>query len=219
MPHVRRALLPGLVLLGLALTRGRARRAHRRPIWSSPDGCTTCGSASRASGTSSPSRPRRPPSCSPSTRPPTGTSGPLRLRHRDLKQSWCVRVNGRDVACLPPDEADTISYLADSARHADGRPQRAANLQPRHRAGRRADRRGDRHRPAQGRGDGGSHGGRLGARAAGRTGGAEPHHGRRRARHAGVARQRDGRDARGEAGRGLQPPPAPRGCSCPRAGT
>src|SRR6187402_340032 len=36
----------------------------------------------------------------------------LRLRHRDLKQSWCVRLNGRDVACLPPDEADTISYLA-----------------------------------------------------------------------------------------------------------
>ena len=35
----------------------------------------------------------------------------LRLRHRDLKQSWCVQVNGRDVACLPPDEADTISYL------------------------------------------------------------------------------------------------------------
>ena len=44
----------------------------------------------------------------------------LRLRHRDLKQSWCVRVNGREVACLPPDEADTISYLADSARHAAG---------------------------------------------------------------------------------------------------
>jgi hypothetical protein len=36
----------------------------------------------------------------------------LRLRHRDLKQSWCVQVNGREVACLPPDEADTISYVA-----------------------------------------------------------------------------------------------------------
>jgi hypothetical protein len=44
------------------------------------------------------------------------SAGPLertmRLRHRDLKQSWCVRVNGRDVACLPPGDADTISYLA-----------------------------------------------------------------------------------------------------------
>jgi hypothetical protein len=36
----------------------------------------------------------------------------LRLRHSDLKQSWCVQVNGRAVACLPPDETDTISYLA-----------------------------------------------------------------------------------------------------------
>jgi hypothetical protein len=36
----------------------------------------------------------------------------VRLRHRDLKQSWCVRVNDQQIACLPPDEADTISYLA-----------------------------------------------------------------------------------------------------------
>jgi len=36
----------------------------------------------------------------------------LRLRHRDVKQSWCVHVNDRQITCLPPDEADTISYLA-----------------------------------------------------------------------------------------------------------
>src|SRR4029078_3363910 len=36
----------------------------------------------------------------------------VRLRHRDVRQSWCVDVNGREIACLPPDEADTISYLA-----------------------------------------------------------------------------------------------------------
>ena len=42
----------------------------------------------------------------------SGNERTVRLRHRDLKQSWCVQVNGREVACLPPDEADTISYLA-----------------------------------------------------------------------------------------------------------
>ena len=36
----------------------------------------------------------------------------VRLRHRDVKQSWCVQANGQEIACLPPDEADTISYLA-----------------------------------------------------------------------------------------------------------
>jgi hypothetical protein len=36
----------------------------------------------------------------------------LRLRHRDLKASWCVQVNGLPIACLPPDEAGTIVYLA-----------------------------------------------------------------------------------------------------------
>ncbi len=50
----------------------------------------------------------------------------VRLRHRDVKQSWCVQVNGREIACLPPDEADTISYLAIPPGRADGRPQRAA---------------------------------------------------------------------------------------------
>ena len=42
----------------------------------------------------------------------SGSERTLRLRHRDLKQSWCVQVNGRAIACLPPDEADTISYVA-----------------------------------------------------------------------------------------------------------
>jgi hypothetical protein len=28
-----------------------------------------------------------------------------------VKLSWCLQVNGRQLACLPPDEADTISYL------------------------------------------------------------------------------------------------------------
>ena len=36
----------------------------------------------------------------------------LRLRHRDVKQSWRVQVNGHDVALLPPDEADTITFWA-----------------------------------------------------------------------------------------------------------
>ena len=128
----------------------------------------------------------------------------LRLRHRDLKQSWCVRVNGRDVACLPPDEADTISYLAvppDTLR--DGRNElriSSGGTAPddvligevtvidRPRAEVMTEATVDvsvHERP-------------------GGSGGAEPHHGGRRARHAGVARQRDGRDARGEAGRGLQ---------------
>jgi hypothetical protein len=36
----------------------------------------------------------------------------LRLRHRDVKQAWRVRINGRDIARLPADEADTVAYLA-----------------------------------------------------------------------------------------------------------
>ena len=116
-----------------------------------------------------------------------------------------VRAGERPRSRLPAARRGGHDQLSrDSTRHADGRPQRAANLQPRHRGGRRADRRSDRHRSAEGRGDGGSDGGRLGARATWRTCGAEPHHRRRRARRAGVARQRDGRDARGEAGRRLQ---------------
>ncbi len=42
----------------------------------------------------------------------SGTERTLRLRHRDLKQAWCVQLNGRRLACLPADEADTIAYLA-----------------------------------------------------------------------------------------------------------
>ena len=36
----------------------------------------------------------------------------LRLRHRDVRQTWRVGINGREIAVLPQDEADTISYLA-----------------------------------------------------------------------------------------------------------
>src|SRR5688500_13281863 len=36
----------------------------------------------------------------------------LRVRHRDLKQLWRVLVNGTEVARLPYDEADTITYWA-----------------------------------------------------------------------------------------------------------
>jgi hypothetical protein len=34
----------------------------------------------------------------------------LRLRHRDLKQSWRVVLNGNEIARLPLDEADMITY-------------------------------------------------------------------------------------------------------------
>jgi hypothetical protein len=36
----------------------------------------------------------------------------LRLRHRDVKAAWRVRINGVEVARLPADEADTVSYWA-----------------------------------------------------------------------------------------------------------
>jgi hypothetical protein len=36
----------------------------------------------------------------------------LRLRHRDLKQPWVVRLNGKEIARLPLDEADTLTYWA-----------------------------------------------------------------------------------------------------------
>jgi hypothetical protein len=36
----------------------------------------------------------------------------LRLRHRDVRQTWRVRINGLEIAVLAQDEADTISYLA-----------------------------------------------------------------------------------------------------------
>jgi hypothetical protein len=36
----------------------------------------------------------------------------LRLRHRDLKGAWRVLVNGREIARLPPEDADTISDWA-----------------------------------------------------------------------------------------------------------
>src|SRR5687767_12907468 len=34
----------------------------------------------------------------------------LRLRHRDLKQRWRVLLNGNEIAQLPLDEADMITY-------------------------------------------------------------------------------------------------------------
>lgn len=36
----------------------------------------------------------------------------LRLRHRDLKQPWLALLNGKEIARLPLDEADTITYWA-----------------------------------------------------------------------------------------------------------
>jgi hypothetical protein len=36
----------------------------------------------------------------------------LRLRHRDLKQAWRVRLNGAEIARLPFDEADMITHWA-----------------------------------------------------------------------------------------------------------
>ncbi|MGH9370562.1 MAG: CehA/McbA family metallohydrolase [Vicinamibacterales bacterium] len=38
------------------------------------------------------------------------TEHTLRLRHRDLKQPWRVLVNGKEIARLPFDEADMITY-------------------------------------------------------------------------------------------------------------
>lgn len=41
-----------------------------------------------------------------------GMEQTLRLRHRDLKQMWRVELNGKEIARLPLDEADTITYWA-----------------------------------------------------------------------------------------------------------
>ena len=43
---------------------------------------------------------------------PNAVEHTLRVRHRDLKQLWRVLVNGIEVARLPYDEADTITYWA-----------------------------------------------------------------------------------------------------------
>lgn len=40
----------------------------------------------------------------------TGGERTLRLRHRDLKQAWRVLMNGTEIARLPPDENDMITY-------------------------------------------------------------------------------------------------------------
>lgn len=34
----------------------------------------------------------------------------LRIRHRDVKQTWKVRVNDREIARLPPDENDMVTF-------------------------------------------------------------------------------------------------------------
>jgi hypothetical protein len=39
-----------------------------------------------------------------------GAEQTLRLRHRDLKQSWRVALNGEEIARLPLDEADMLTY-------------------------------------------------------------------------------------------------------------
>lgn len=36
----------------------------------------------------------------------------LRLRHRDVKQLWVMRLNGKEIGKLPQDENDTITYWA-----------------------------------------------------------------------------------------------------------
>jgi len=41
-----------------------------------------------------------------------GRERTLRLRHRDVKAAWRVQVNGREIARVPADEADTIDYWA-----------------------------------------------------------------------------------------------------------
>lgn len=39
-----------------------------------------------------------------------GGAHTLRLRHRGLKQAWRVLINGREIARLPPDENDMLTY-------------------------------------------------------------------------------------------------------------
>jgi hypothetical protein len=41
---------------------------------------------------------------------PNAAEQTLRLRHRDLKQSWRVEVNGKEIARLPFEEADMITH-------------------------------------------------------------------------------------------------------------
>ena len=39
----------------------------------------------------------------------------LRIRHRDIKQTWVVRINDREIARLPPDENDMVTFWPVSA--------------------------------------------------------------------------------------------------------
>src|SRR5262245_56905572 len=36
----------------------------------------------------------------------------LRLRHRDIKQTWKLRINDREIGRLPPDENDMVTFWA-----------------------------------------------------------------------------------------------------------
>ena len=112
MPHVRPALLPGLVLLAAALSGAAAFQAV-----AAADLVLTGRMHHLRLGVARewdefPEQAEGAALVLPFDASANRTERTLRLRHRDLKQSWCVRLNGRDVACLPPDEADTISYLA-----------------------------------------------------------------------------------------------------------
>ena len=51
----------------------------------------------------------------------------LRLRHRDLKQLWRVLLNGQEIARLPLDEADMITYWAVPPRTLADGSERTAN--------------------------------------------------------------------------------------------
>lgn len=43
---------------------------------------------------------------------PNAAEHTLRLRHRDVKAAWRIRINGVEIARLPADEADTVGYWA-----------------------------------------------------------------------------------------------------------
>ena len=41
---------------------------------------------------------------------PNATEQTLRIRHRDIKQTWVVRINDREIGRLPPDENEMVTY-------------------------------------------------------------------------------------------------------------
>src|SRR5207247_369726 len=46
------------------------------------------------------------------TAEPNAEEHTLRLRHRDLKQTWKLSLNDRELGTLPPDENDTVTFWA-----------------------------------------------------------------------------------------------------------